>query len=291
MRCDDPLYVTTKTLERVPVPCGRCPPCKQRRVNSWVFRMMEEDKVSSSSHFVTLTYDTRFVPITEHGFMTLKKDHLQDYFKRLRKAVNGTRKQSDPLYVHIKYYAVGEYGGQTRRPHYHGIFFNVPDSELFAKAWSLDGQQFGIVHVGTETRADAMAYCTKYIDKPRYKKQFERDDRAPEFSVMSKGLGLSYVTQEIVDYHRADPNRFYVSKLGGYKIAMPRYYRNLIWSKEEQEQQVLHINAAVEKQEQQARALYAMRGLQLSYDEQRERAKAARLADFYSSMRQKRDKL
>lgn len=156
MACDSPFFVTPKgRFSAVPVPCGRCPPCKQRRVNSWVFRLMQEEKRSSSAYFVTLTYDTRFVPISDNGFMTLRKKDYQDFMKRLRKL---------SPHVSIKYYAAGEYGSKFNRPHYHAIMFNVPDIELFAKAWSLDGIQLGAVHVGSVT-GDSIAYTMKYIAK------------------------------------------------------------------------------------------------------------------------------
>jgi len=107
--CDSPFFVLPKAaVEKVPVPCGRCPPCKLRRVNGWVFRMLEEEKVSSSSHFVTLTYDTSTVPISDNGFMTLRKRDFQLFMKRLRKLC---------LDAKLKDYAVGEYGTNYKRPH------------------------------------------------------------------------------------------------------------------------------------------------------------------------------
>ena len=59
MPCDTPYSVKPKGwLNAIDVPCGKCPNCKKRRVNEWVFRLQEEDKVSSTSYFITLTYDT-----------------------------------------------------------------------------------------------------------------------------------------------------------------------------------------------------------------------------------------
>ena len=49
---------------------------------------MKEGERSNSALFITLTYDTQFVPITENGYMTLKKSDLQKFFKRLRKLSN-----------------------------------------------------------------------------------------------------------------------------------------------------------------------------------------------------------
>lgn len=240
MKCDSPLWVQVKNpvgRQTVPVPCGRCPPCKIRRVNSWVFRLLEEEKVSSSAFFVTLTYDTSTVPISDNGFMTLRKSDFQDYMKRLRKLCDGYT---------LKYYAVGEYGSIRSRPHYHAIVFNVPEAKFFADAWSLNGSSIGNVHVGNVS-GDSIAYTMKYIDKAQYcSKRYCRDDRAFEFSLMSKGLGKSYFENPaIVKYHKADLSRLYCTKVGGYKIAMPKYYRANIYSRHEMQQQTDLIDAAM----------------------------------------------
>lgn len=184
MICDTPFWVLPKAaFDKVPVPCGRCPPCKHRRVNSWVFRLEREADTSTSAHFVTITYDTFSVPISENGFMTLKKEDIQNFFKRLRKLTDEK----------IKYYVVGEYGTQNKRPHYHAIIFNVSDTALYSKAWTLDGRQLGTIHVG-KVQSDSIAYTLKYIDKQSFKKNHNRDDRLPEFPLMSKKLGENFLS-------------------------------------------------------------------------------------------------
>lgn len=246
MACHNPLWIKVKGHD-MPVPCGKCPACKIRRVNEWVFRLMyEEEHNSSSSHFVTLTYDTKHVPLTNNGFMTLRKDDLQKYFKRLRKLSSNV----------LKYYAVGEYGSKYSRPHYHAIIFNCENSEYFADAWSLDGEQFGTVDVGTCT-TDSIAYCLKYIDKDTFRQKkykHDRDDRQSEFALMSKGLGKIYVENpSIVAYHQADLSRNFVTKLSGHKVAMPRYYRTKIFTEKQLEEQRFIIEASLSDKEQKER--------------------------------------
>lgn len=224
MPCDSPIYVLPKGKpDKVPVPCGKCPPCKLRRVNSWVFRLMQEEKRSTSSHFVTLTYDTRHVPISRNGFKTLDKGDLQKFFKRLRKLVPHLR---------VKYYAVGEYGSRSARPHYHAIIFNVPSTQMYVDAWTLNGSQIGTVHIGQVT-SDSIAYTMKYIDKSNFVKRHNRDDRVAEFPLMSKGLGDNYLTDAIEKYYKADLSRMFITKDSGHKIALPRYYRLKIFDKRE----------------------------------------------------------
>lgn len=281
MNCDSPYYVlpSKAATEKIPVPCGKCPVCKAKRVNQWVFRVMEQEKVSCSAHFVTLTYDTRHVPISNNGFMTLRKKDVQDYWKRLRKLTPDSK---------IKYYVCGEYGGEKNRPHYHAIVFNVPDVEMFAKAWMLNGESIGTVHVGTVT-SDSIAYTMKYIDKAARGKQFARDDRQLEFSCQSNGVGEAYINDASIKYHTADVSRLYVSKLSGHKVAMPRYYRNKIFTEDQKKQQVAIIQAAVIEQEKQQRLNHNDFNGRLPYEQAVDNAKYSRHRKFYHSSKNSRN--
>lgn len=172
--CLTPITITNKrTDEKISVPCGKCPKCLARRISGWSFRLMQEDRISISSHFITLTYAPETVPITKNGFMSLSKRHLQLFFKRLRK--NNDAK--------LKYYAAGEYGTIGMRPHYHVLLFNSsPDTIL--GAW---GQ--GSIDIGSVSAA-SVGYTLKYMCKPNRIPLHRNDDRVPEFSLMSKGWGL-----------------------------------------------------------------------------------------------------
>lgn len=223
--CDSPFYVEIHWQpDKVPVPCGRCPPCQKRRVSQWSFRLLQEEKRSFSSLFITLTYDTRFVPISEKGYMSLQKSDFQKFMKRLRK----NSKQNEK----ISYYACGEYGSRNFRPHYHAIIFNARKEQI-ERAWRL-----GDIHIGSVTGA-SLAYTLKYINKGKIIPMHRNDDRVPEFSLMSKGMGVNYITPSIVAYHKADLSRAYVTNPDGHKIALPRYYKQKIYSEYEQKQQAL----------------------------------------------------
>lgn len=173
--CDTPWIATDKDNNNVPVPCGKCPKCISRRVSSWSFRLMQEYKAARNAYFITLTYNTKEVPITNRGFMSLSKKHCQDFLKRLRKA----QERFDDN-VTIKYYLCGEYGSQTNRPHYHVIMFNVASILDVEKKW-----HHGEIFVGTVSEA-SVGYTLKYMSKEKKIPQHRRDDRVPEFSLMSK---------------------------------------------------------------------------------------------------------
>lgn len=156
--------------------------------------------------------------------MTLNKRDVQLFFKRLRKYHAKQNNRS-----RVKYYLCGEYGGRTKRPHYHAIIFGV-NEESCRKCWTSKTGQIGSLHFGTVTGA-SIGYTLKYMCKPHRIPQFRGDDRIPEFSLMSKGLGLNYLSDEMVQWHKNDLNsRMYVPIEDGKKIAMPRYYKDKIYT-------------------------------------------------------------
>lgn len=193
------------------VPCGQCNDCLQARANSWLVRLRSHMKDTFSSYFVTLTYENP--PRTYNGLYTAKKDDIQRYFKRLRKIETDNN--------NIKYYAVSEYGEQYQRPHYHAIIFNVNDRRSILRAWAPNDILIGQVHIGDVTSA-SIKYVSGYIGKKIGIPQYDYDDRVPEFSLMSKGLGLN-AENYIGDFLR-DTLTPYVM-LDGIKYPIPRYYK------------------------------------------------------------------
>lgn len=217
--------------KQIYVPCGKCPTCLRRRMDGWAFRLYQQSKIATSAMFLTLTYDNSTVPISDSGYLTLRPSDLQLYMKRLRK-VCGEK---------LKYYSCGEYGARTFRPHYHQILFNA-DITKIQNAW-----QNGHVHYGDFTGA-SVAYTLKYMCKKSSVK-YSGDDRQIEFSHMSKGLGVNYLSPAIVNYHRADLRRLYLNN-NDKKVAMPRYYRNRIYTDEELEKlQVINADSRAQAME------------------------------------------
>lgn len=227
------------------LPCGKCFNCKKRRTSGWSFRLNKEAEVSTSAFFVTLSYEQPH--LTKNGFMNLCKQDLQKYLKRLRK-LNDNK---------LKYYAVGEYGGKFNRPHYHIIIFNALETTL-EKAWkgytSIDEKspharkntaKNGYTHVGTCTPA-SVAYTLEYISKGGQVPKHAQDDRQKEFSLMSKGLGKNYLTENMKNWHKDIlSERMYCSTWDGKKLAMPRYYKEKIYTKAQR----LHISMKVQKKQ------------------------------------------
>lgn len=211
--------------KHVPVPCGKCPDCKGRRASGWSFRLMQQEKIAMTSEWITLTYDTKHVPITRNGFMSLSKRDVQLFFKKLRKA-QGSDSACAGL-PPIKYYAVGEYGTNNKRPHYHIILFNA-DKRFIQNAWGK-----GHVYYSQVTGA-SVGYTLKYMMKEGKIPMHKNDDRIPEFALMSKGIGENYLTPAMVTWHKKDlDNRMYVTTKQGQKVSMPRYYKMKIYDEME----------------------------------------------------------
>jgi len=229
MACQSPIMRPSRDGFRdVPVPCGRCPPCLKNRVDSWVFRLKQQEKVSTHSHFITLTYDTQFVPISPNGFMTLCRDAFPLFMKRLRKLCPDFK---------LSYYACGEYGTEKKRPHYHAIVFNVPTTVL-CKHWTDKHSENpkGFSKCGQVNQA-TIHYVTGYV-VTKYGKIDEKtgkslptwtaDDVKP-FALMSKGLGKIYLKHN-TKFHKG--NFTTTTRLeGGRPALLPRYYRERIFDK------------------------------------------------------------
>lgn len=223
-KCITPFHVRKglTTNEKIPVPCGKCPPCLKRRTSGWSFRLMREGDVSDTALFVTLTYDTEFVPITQNGYKNLSKHDVQKFFKRLRKIEQKK----------IKYFAVGEYGSKRMRPHYHIILYNANANNVH-RAWALDGKMLGQIYIGNVSGA-SIGYTLKYMQKESKVPIHKNDDRQKEFQLMSKGLGKSYLTDRMIKWHKSDlEKRMYVPIIDGRKIPMPRYYKDKIYKESE----------------------------------------------------------
>lgn len=207
MECLKPVYLSKQEMV---VPCGKCAFCAATRRADWALRLEYEARLHLDKKFVTLTYANPHLKWS-HGNPQLCKRDLQLWFKRVRKTG-----------AHIRYYAVGEYGSNTYRPHYHVILFGSVSEDVIRDAWPL-----GQVHIGTVTQASIM-YCLGYIVNKSWK---HLNKRVAPFSLMSRrpGLGSNYISEEMIAWHRSDRKNY--TLLNGVKRHLPRYYKTKIFSK------------------------------------------------------------
>lgn len=185
----------------IPFPCGQCLACRINKRRVWTLRLLLESYLHETASFVTLTYSDDDFPFSEDGRPILCKRDLQLFLKRLRKRFGEG----------IRFYAAGEYGSKTLRPHYHIILFGVGPSQLDPDWFYFNGKsgpfkpgycrettlyqlwQHGIVHIGEVTR-NSIQYVAGYVTKKITKKG---DGLAPEFQLMSRrpGIGSGALTE------------------------------------------------------------------------------------------------
>lgn len=178
--------------------------------------MIHELGYHEDSIFITLTYDDSHLP--SNG--SLVKTDLVKFFKRLRKNLGDRR---------IKYFASGEYGEHSQRPHYHAIIFGMSlkpeDKELIMKSWpfcdwsnkSIRKNSFGLAE------PDSIGYVAGYIDK-KYSGdladvEYYIKGREPVFRLLSLGIGKQFCDDNASQLK----HNMFVSTFG-VKNSLPRYY-------------------------------------------------------------------
>lgn len=209
MKCVSPIFVRK---QKQFVPCGKCAFCIKKRIDGWCVRLRHEMEASSSAFFITLTYAIEPQGhdhedcINSHLDHELCKRDLTLFIKRLRKENEG-----------IRYYAIGEYGGQFGRPHYHLILFNLVDLQLITDNWKLG-------HIkGDRLTLGRIRYVVQYMAAIQDVKH-----KQPPFAVMSRnpGIGSVYI-DKMKHWHRARSD----AVIYDFDCAnsMPRFYRDKIF--------------------------------------------------------------
>lgn len=203
----------------------------------WAIRCQHEASTWSSNLFLTLTYAEDSLA----WHRSLVADDLQRFLKRLRKGLDGEEVSPDGSGRRpIRYFACGEYGSKTSRPHFHLLLFNLrlPDwsprsgraeADSLSELWP-DGMHS--VSAFTAGRARYVAgYAAKKVRgriareraygvyHPETGEYFER---RPEFVLMSRRPGIGHFWYE--RFH-GDLQRGYVVERGGVRKRLPRFYR------------------------------------------------------------------
>lgn len=226
--------------EFVELPCGKCVNCRLDYSRQWANRCMLEMQYHAESYFVTLTYDNVHVPKTFYGdpesgealeAYTLNKRDFQLFMKRLRFSTGQK----------LRYFASGEYGSSTYRPHYHVIIFglHLDDLQVYSKSSLgftyfhsdfLDSVWSNGKSVVAPVTWETCAYTARYVLKKAYgigSEFYDLHNLEPEFALMSRRPGIA--NQYYIDHPEIVKNGFvYVSTdKGGKKIFSPRYFDSL----------------------------------------------------------------
>lgn len=212
------------------VPCNKCWGCRLEYARQWAIRCMNEAQMHQDNCFLTLTYrDDELIYGGER--YTLYPRHLQLFMKRLRKKYgNG-----------IRFYACGEYGDKSGRPHYHALIFGLDfedkkhhhtkdDYSLYSSSMLDSIWGHGHCLIGDVTFESA-SYVARYIMKKQTGEESKIYDdlgMVPEFTRMSRGsrkdglggIGTSWYKKFKKDVYPHD----YVVIRGGMKCRPPKFY-------------------------------------------------------------------
>lgn len=256
---DSDSFLHSRENGAVIIPCGKCYGCRLDYSRRWADRMMLELETAGKGIFVTLTYDNDHVPVKfdeesgEFVGLQLDKRDCQLFMKNLRRDFDG-HDGRDP--IKVRFFAAGEYGSQTYRPHMHLIIFGlglddfaikIPygKNELgqkyytlpeLEKCWydfsddppSLKGRVL-VSDVSWET----CAYVARYVLKKAAGFDAEALDLTPEFTLMSRrpGIGAQYLEEhpDCLDYE----NIVIETQSGSKRIQIPKYFLNKLKSKAE----------------------------------------------------------
>ena len=203
----------------IQVPCGKCLACIQRKARDWNFRLRAEVRNSLNTYFVTLTYNEECRP--KDG---VSKRDVELFLKKVR--------ENFP-YESFRYFLISEYGPtRSHRPHYHGVFmFNdkvysrIELRNILEKCWPK-----GFIRVSKITPA-RIYYCCRYAWKP---KTLPKNQNEPFMSCSRRpAIGKCFLTDKLVNQQKQLLEDSVIT--GGYKVRMPRYYRDKIFTQEEKE--------------------------------------------------------
>ncbi|WNK12966.1 MAG: replication initiator protein [Microvirus sp.] len=276
--------------------CGQCVGCRLERSRQWATRCIHEKQFHEEACFLTISYDDKNLP--EHR--SLRHEDIQLFLKRLRQHVVRNLPQSKtkptkctpPLQWgatenqgnkfpfkrrktklainYVRYYMCGEYGDQTRRPHYHmcvygwrpkdekfwstsrsSIQSRIYTSATLDKIWRL-----GKIWIGDVTFESA-AYVARYIMKKVLGQAAanhyteidastgEIKQRNPEYTRMSlkPGIGARWLEKYATDVypegkvvvrgHTSTSPKYYDKK---FKKMSPLEYEDLLFERHKEQQ-------------------------------------------------------
>lgn len=195
---------------------------------------MLESTQHPNNTFVSLTYRDDTLPVTSDMSPTLNPRDLQLWLKSFRKAISPSR---------MRYYAVGEYGDETQRPHYHVAVFGYPNCTYGNSRYSKSRQNCcshcdlirdtwgrGQVFLG-DLSINSAQYIAGYVTKKLTSKNDPRlSGRHPEFGRMSlkPGIGADFmheVASTLLGLEHFDQDVPASLQHGSRKLPLGRYLR------------------------------------------------------------------
>lgn len=227
--------ITDPRVLYVPIGCGKCMECKKQEAGRWKVRLMEDIKENKNGIFITLTFSNQSIKeLCRHeqvkGLEGYELDNgiatiaIRLFLERWRKKFGKS----------LRHWLVTELGHNgTENIHVHGIVWTDQKLEELRSIWNYgfiwptkDAEKHNYVNSIT------INYITKYITKTDIKHKYFK----PKV-LTSPGIGSAYTEKpqsksnafngiDTLDTYRTD---------SGFKIALPIYYKNKIYTETERE--------------------------------------------------------
>lgn len=214
-----------RRLLYIPTKCGCCIECRKEKQREWRVRL-EEELRSNFGYFTTLTISPEGIKeIEEKSGLKWEENPNEIATKGLRLFLERVRKETGKS---IKHWCVTELGEKKDRIHLHGIFFGQKSAELIRKHW-----KYGFVFIGGYCNSRSVNYMTKYMLKV--------DIKHPSFKqivLASSGIGAGYMDRLDYLWQKQNYKNINVATYtfkNGTKMAMPKYYKNKIFTEKERE--------------------------------------------------------
>lgn len=212
----------------VAIGCGECIECRKKKAREWQIRLSEELPCWKYKYFVTLTFSadaleelSKELEFTKTNVNHIARIAVRRFLERWRKKYKKS----------VKHWLITELGhDNTERIHLHGIIFdNVNHSnEEIQELW-----KYGYTYTGDYCTQRTINYIVKYVTK------IDLDHKGYKADIFcSAGLGAIYLKNSmILQKHKfadRDTCQYYTLK-NGQKVALPKYYRNKLWTEAERD--------------------------------------------------------
>ncbi|MEM1986719.1 MAG: hypothetical protein QXQ24_08285 [Nitrososphaeria archaeon] len=241
--------IKDERVKFVPVGCGKCIECLKKKAREWKVRLHEELLHDDSGKFITLTFsDDSLIKLEKE--LTEKAKQIQDKRYNYKSAIhpNLVATRAVRLFLErwrkkykksVKHWFITELGSySTERIHLHGIIFTNQPTNVIQEIW-----KYGNIWIGNYVNNKTINYIIKYCTKidPTHK------NYVPQI-LCSKGIGKGYLNRldsQINKFKGTETKEYYRTK-EGFKLSLPVYYRNKLYTEEEREQLWLNM---LDKQE------------------------------------------
>ena len=229
----------------VPIGCGWCMECLKQKANEWRVRLAEEIRSSEGDwSFVTFTFSDESVKhLTE---IIWKQEKIEGYALDNEIATVAVRRFLErwrrKYKKSLRHWFITELGHEgTENVHLHGIV-KTRDLDEVERVWNNGRVPYGFIWKGKKKRERLVNYVNEktisYMVKYATKADGQHRGYKPKI-LCSKGIGAGYMKRldaKLNEFKKNGETKDFYRTRTGYKVGLPIYYRNKIYSDEEKEE-------------------------------------------------------